>query len=461
MVTAQSTRPWRALSFLALALALALGACLDKPSAPAGTTDAAPMFDMPADADLVDASFCPPGATPLPADLLLRRISRIGNYDNDTNDDVFVWGRTQSGQGTSAAYLVRGREPMELRCYDRAFAFTGNAVEILDTWFGDLTRDSSSDLLLFARDDGPNNAYLTHLYPGLPAGGVAGTPDERAGSKNTFSSPIGSSLFDPYPAYIAGWTSTEEAGVVFGGINAPYGALVFDSGLNTIQAPMVMQDMATGNGMFFSSEAVQDMIPYNNTDPHRFLVVTNANVDIMAHVAGTPATFEKLGGRTALSDNLPRFVRAWRHLYGNSELVAATQASGGFDIITYDGTAPRVRRLQAGSELDGRTHEDIAFGNLDGDTSLDLVALVSNNSAAQLIVYRNLVFGTDTITATAPRSITLPKSHNILAVGDFDGNASTPDTILALQTGVNGSLGRCLHFVVANACLAECSATCP
>lgn len=452
MVTAAQTRRWSA------CLVLGLGACLGKPSAPAGTSDAMPPPDGMMPDDAPDAAFCPAGMTPLPPNLLLRRIARVAsNGANDTNDDVFVWGRTDNGNGTSAAYLVRGREPMELRCYDRAFTFGTSSIEIVDTWFGDLSRDSNPDLLLLARDDGPNNNYLINLYPGISGGGVEALPIERAASRTTFSSSIGGSLFTPFPAYITAWTSSTEAGVVFGGIHAPYGALVYDSDQSTILTPMPTQEGSMG--LQFDSRAVQDMIRYTGSDPNRLLVVTNKHVYVIEHDEGSADAFTKIGSTTELTNDLQRFVRPWRQLYGNNELVAVTQDNGGFDIITYDGTTTRVRRLAGGNELDGGTFEDLAFGNLDGDTSLDLVALVSNNSAAKLVIYRNLVFGTNTVTSASAKFITLPKSHNILAVGDFDGDATTPDSILALQTSVTGPLGRCVHFVAESACLAECGST--
>jgi hypothetical protein len=59
---------------------------------------------------------------------------------------------------------------------------------------------------------------------------------------------------------------------------------------------------------------------------------------------------------------------------------------------------------------------------------------------------------------------TLPLTSNFLAVGDFDGTAATPDTILVLSTTANRSIGICRHVVpnITGPCIVACDVTtCP
>lgn len=444
-----------------LLLALAAAGCLGKPPLPVDDPE-----DGGTDGPDGDAAGCPAGTTPLPSDLVVRPIAEVADFDpgaGNTNDDLLVWGRDRNGLGEPHAYLIAGRDPMNLDCFDRAFPFPG--TEPIDLWVGEVTGDGNPDLVMLGRDDGSSNDYPIHLYVGLPTGGVGPSAQVRSGDQKVYNAGtgnLGGSLGAPQPGYVVGWTSTTAREVVFGGLHEPLGSLEHSSSL---QPPVLVRNQTTNPTEALGVDAIQDVVVHTGSNPQQLIAFTQEAVFTFSHTQRTAegSHFEPIG-QAALTDPRARSIRHRRALVAGQTIVA-TESATGFDLVRVSDTgSPSVLELQAPDVIDESINRhDLALAQIDDDTDLDLVALVSTSSTAMLWVYPKLTFG-PAVTAQSPISLSLPLGTNILAVGDFDGSAATPDQILALTSSVSSRLGSCYQVLPGSPtpCIAACGSTsCP
>ncbi|MGE0401664.1 MAG: hypothetical protein AB7T06_33490 [Kofleriaceae bacterium] len=407
-------------------------------------------------------------ANPLPSDLVVRRLARVADMNGDAADDILVWGRLASGNGVASAYLILGGQPLQLSCFDRQFTFgASTAIELIDAWVGDITTDAVPDLLLFARDDSPAAEYLVHFYEGT-TGGFETTPQVVRASKTNFQSTIGGSLANPTPGYVIAWSGASRE-VVFGGSEEQIGGFELNTNNVLLDAKTLRQDM--GGSQPLGLSGIEDLGVHYGSSPQEIVVVLAGSVQVIRHT-GVRDQFETFYDFQATPANLtnsqPKFARFYPESLGNSETLAVAPVEQvGYDVITYDRAGGIVVRLiSASSDAAGRTMQDLIFEFVGGEPDMiDLVAMLESNTASELVVYPDVDLDNPTIATPSPVKLTLARGTNALAIGNFDGNAATPEQIVAFSTSPGGTLGACYQYVSASPlpCLKPCgaAATCP
>lgn len=434
-------------------VAVALAGCLGKPAVPiAGGGDGG--VDASGDGGA--------GCTPLPSGLVVRQFAKVVNLDasgGSATDDLIVLGREASLQG--AAYLVRGSPTLDLTCYARRFPLDGLTVEPLDVTAVDVTRDGHVDLLLLGRDDGPEANYQVHLYEGQADGTLEATPQIVEIPKTFFGIPdFGGSLTSPEPAYIDAWTSGLNSEVVLGSLYE-LATLYF----NTSTGQLPSAAAAFDGGGLVAMDYIQN-IAVDPTASTRLIFVSQGVAQVFERQApaSPPSMFTRTGEAMLTTPALPRSARFARAPVAAAALGATTQPDG-FDLIRTDVagavTVGRLPMVIPGNYVP----EDLAFGDVNGNGIIDLVALFRTNSAPEVVIHLDL--GLDFMTGPSSAATvrrTIGAGSNVLAVGDFDGQPATPDQVLALTTAIDGDLGACYHVVAGSpaACLVACGDTaCP
>jgi hypothetical protein len=144
-----------------------------------------------------------------------------------------------------------------------------------------------------------------------------------------------------------------------------------------------------------------------------------------------------------------------------TKTIAVTEANDGdFDLIRVDHAGP-PDVLLFDAQIDRMDVRDLALAYADADAEPDLMVLAETATGTELTVFLDLVF-TDPATSKVPIKATLPSGRNLLAVGNFDGNAATPEQIFALST--TGAVVGCYHVVpgAPQSCIVTCDlSACP
>lgn len=433
-------------------LALVLGSlgCLGKPAFP--LADAGSEDDADPDATaLPDAAPACIGRTSFPADLQIRRIAEVGDIDrrdNGTADDVVIIGRTGNGAGQAFAYLLQGHPQFTAQCYDRAYPFFQNHdVEPVDVWVGEASGDSLPDLLLLGRDTDvvPSEGMEVVLY----AGDATRQPADRVvvtfPLMNPFQNPWGKTMDAPEPVYVMAWASS-----------APPIRHVFAGSLYPAQASIgvtsnplafgTVRGAAQPNDSPITSLPVQDVALHAVGDPQELVVFLTDAVFRIRHTPSTSGAAYEIGGTAALSptQRYARFARRPVDIGGVMTSIGATpRPPFGYQIIRVAGdfaTAPSVKDFTLGP--DPSNSRDMAIGFVDSDARPDFIGLTAEGADLVLQVSTNMDFSQADVRADQVvelRMASLATAYGILAIGDFDGVASTADQILVVSTlpGVN------------------------
>ena len=143
---------------------------------------------------------------------------------------------------------------------------------------------------------------------------------------------------------------------------------------------------------------------------------------------------------------------------------AGTVALDGFDLIIVPdaaGMAPSVVHASDPS-LSGYTVRDYALGHVDADNQVDAILVVQSLTTVELRVYLDVpMSGTPLLT---PLKTVVGQSPSIVAVGDFDGATTSPDTIRLFSTTPGMAAPACYHVLpgASGSCLVTCGVTtCP
>jgi hypothetical protein len=441
---------------VALALAISALGCLGKPPFPLADAgaDAEPDAMLPPDA----APGCV-GRTSFPADLRLRRLSEVGDIDrrdNGTGDDVVVIGRVGNAMGQAFAYVLQGHPGMTGTCYDRSYPFQQtHDVEPIDIWLGEASGDALPDLLLMGRETDRNPTEIEIVL-------YAGDDTRQPVTKKVMTFPLatpfqnewGGSVLSPEPAYLVAWArSTAPIRHVFAGglyfdpatIAITPNPLDFGSVLNARPPPPV------GDTNPITAQAVQEANVHAVGDPQEVvMLVQDAVFRVRKIDDGTGRSYET-GGSTPVGSPGQRYARFAKQpvdIGGVMTTIGATQRSPfGYYIMRIDGPfakPPTVQEFQTGPDPSGSI--DIAIAFVDANPAPDFIGLTIDDMDVVLQVSPNLDFTLAQVRADSlvERRITnaATNDYGILAVGDFDGVASTPDQILMISSapGVNPAL---------------------
>ncbi|MBP9203708.1 MAG: hypothetical protein KBG28_07085 [Kofleriaceae bacterium] len=444
-------------SLLASALTLGVG-CLSKPDRPlvqdGGGIDAAGPGP--------DANPCPGGGTPFAADLVLRRNQALGDLGGDGRDDVVLWGRGNSGSGRGVAVVVPGSQ-MDLSCAPIQLEFPAD-VEPLDVRIVNLNLAGPPDLVMFGRDTSPSPvAYRVIAYLDLDLSSP-GTPVTTQIPLAFFPSQLGGVLTNPLPVVVTTWSSSTYAELVIGGLDAAYGRIPFELAEGTFGA-IAARDLTEGAGGISN---VQDLTGMSTGNPKLLVATTQSTVYRMRGSADGAILAAVSPGSVDLTQQDRRSVRWLREPVGadlNLGITAAgTVALDGFDLIIVPdaaGMAPSVVHASDPS-LSGYTVRDYALGHVDADNQVDAILVVQSLTTVELRVYLDVpMSGTPLLT---PLKTVVGQSPSIVAVGDFDGATTSPDTIRLFSTTPGMAAPACYHVLpdAAGSCLVTCGVTtCP
>ncbi|MEO8699294.1 MAG: VCBS repeat-containing protein [Kofleriaceae bacterium] len=421
------------------ALTCLLAGCLGKPAAPAAD-------------DAVDAptTGCPAGTTAYPSELVIRSQTMIADLDGNGREDLVLWGREAGGTGRASVFVALSREPLVFGCYDLALPL-GN-VEPLDVWAGDVTGDGNADLVVAMRDA---TTYPIHLYRGSGGGVIEPVPDIQAPIAAQYGSNVGGMLTDSLPVFVLPY---RDAGteVIFGGLNEPFAGLLVTT---TLEHDVLVRDDATPAGALTAGQ--YEELGVQGTDPQRLIAFGNSEVFALANVARDAGTSRfQHTGQTMLHGPGPQAVRFLREPLDMAMLAVTEANEGDFDLVRVEATGPPEVMLFP-ADIDRMNVRDLALANVDDSPGVDFVVLAQTSVNMQLTVFRDLVLA-DPASAKVAIQASLPLAANLLAVGNFDGEASTPDQILVLST--TGATATCHHVVAGapQACVVPCDvAECP
>ncbi|MCX5746728.1 MAG: hypothetical protein NT062_30000, partial [Proteobacteria bacterium] len=270
-----------------------------------------------------------------------------------------------------------------------------------------------------------------------------------------FQTPWGGTLASPLPAFVTAWqaSATTPGRVFAGGLYFNPASIQVSVSSGHASFGPVLAAEATGD-MHLSEVAVQDVYIHEGA-PEQPIMVTQNQVFRITHVSdgGTVATYDRLGVTAPPGGAAPRGVRFARHPIDGGSLGVMDDPNSGFQATQIVGSAnesPTFAQLESPTVFP----LDFALGSLDGITRPDVAILRADGSgnSSFLSVYPNLTvspYHVDSIQAVA-----LPAGYTMLAVGDFDGNPSTPDQILVLSKTIAELPERC--YELQPTCLAAC-----
>jgi hypothetical protein len=445
------------------ACAFALGAigCLGKPPFP--------LTDAAVDPDAQDATLMPDaapgcaGRMTFPADLKLRRLSEVGDIDrrdNGTGDDVVVIGRVGNGIGQAFAYLMQGHPGLTGQCYDRSYPLQQtHDNEPIDMWLGDASGDGLPDLLLMGRETDRNPTEIELV---LYAGDASRQPATKKVLNFPLSTPFqnewGGTVTSPEPAYLVVWGRSAPAPLrhVFAGglyydpatISLTQPPLAFGSVLGARPPP-------PGDTNPITFQAVQEAHVHAVGDPQEVvMLVQDAVFRLRKMDDGTGRSYET-GGSTPVGTPGQRYARFARRpvdIGGVMTTIGATQRSPfGYFIMRVDGPfskAPTVQDFLTGPDPSGSIGIAIAF--VDADPAPDFIGLTIDDMDVVLQVSPNLDFTLPSVRADSLVELRLTGAatddYGILAVGDFDGVASTPDQLLVMSSSPGTHPAKCFQL---------------
>ena len=441
------------------ALTLSFG-CLGKPPFPlidAGA-DAEPDAKLDPDA----AAGCA-GRTSFPADLRLRRLSEVGDIDrrdNGTGDDVVVIGRVGNATGQAFAYVMQGHPGMTGTCYDRSYPFQQtHDVEPIDMWLGEVSGDALPDLLLMGRETDRNPTEIEIV---LYAGDSTRQPATKKVTTFPLSTPFqnewGGTVTSPEPAYLLTWArQTAPLRHVFAGglyydpatIAIAPNPLSFGTALGARPPPPV------GDTSPLTTQAVQEANVHAVGDPQEVIMLVQDAVFRLRKVDdGTGRSYE-ISTVTPVGSPGQRFARFAKrpvNIGGELTTIGATQRSpNGYYIMRIDGVFPKpptVEPFTTGPDPSGSA--DIAIAFIDSNPAPDFIGITIDDMDAVLQVSPNLDFTLSSVRADSLVEARITGGANdeygILAVGDFDGVASTPDQILVISTTPGTHPAKCFQL---------------
>ncbi len=427
-----------------LAIALAATGCLSKPAIPSdGGSDA------PIDGAMTDA-FVYAGCTPLPSTFVLRSVPVIANFDRrdgTISEDLITYGLDMTNGG-AYVYLTYGGTAFDPNCYHRRLQFeVETGIVPLDVFVGEVTGDTNLDVVLYGREVaptvGPQHEVL--VFPGDASGTLRATGVlKKFPVVNPFDDAWGGDADSQEPVYLVATTqtgATQVANLFVGGLynwKAEIGVTP-DPGLGAVSK-------VTGTDNMFligSSQPVQDVEPYGVGDPSQLIVITQGEVvRVQSNNVRTGGNSQyQILSSTSLPGAQQRSARFVRGKVGGATLGVTQNGSLGYTVFQVTGTGAEPAVIApfdvSGTGIDPFHTTDMAIGNLDGDTRLELVAITDDSSNAAppvLRVYTNLVIsGTSQVGYGFIHELTLPRDYKVLGVGDFDGVAATSPRILVFS----------------------------
>jgi hypothetical protein len=431
------------------ALALVATGCLSKPAAPidGGAQDTQDAADGSLNPDAAGACI---GRTALPADLVLRNVAvyDVDQRDQGSADDVLVWGRVGNGTGQAFAYLMSGHPQMTGNCYDRRFEFLNPAdVEPIAAWMGEITGDTSPDVLLLGTEtQAGNKREEIVLYAGdatqVPVTQVSiGVP-----FGNEFFTPWGNTLAEPYPSFVVGWkqTAAPTHHVFTGGLYPNPATIEVTTNPVNFGSALAAQNPSADP---ITPAAVQNVFVHPDSVRDELIMITQSDVlRVQFTNAGDGKTFV-VNGTAALAppgQRSARFARRPVSIEGTTASLGLTQIdSGGYQLIRVAGApaTPPTIDVFATATLPAQSR-DMAIAFIDGDPRPDLVALVADATPGTVLqVYANLNFTQTPPGSGAMRSVRLTDidqtagapHYNFMAIGDFDGAGGMADQILVMS----------------------------
>jgi hypothetical protein len=463
-----------------------LAGCLSKPGPP-GVIDAMGdgSVDTPSDMAIDTPPACQgPGAALFPSDFVPERTARIIDLDRNGTDDVLVFGRIGALPNIQVrGYVVLGRSPMVLDCYD--FSFTPSQDgDLLDVWVGKVTNDNLDDVGVLTKR---GQEYLLDLYEGRvdPNGGLVFPPHSRVVANTMFglNDNLGGSPSARSPVFVTGFRNGSFAGLAFGGTSQPWVVAPFTgTGFN---AMVQVGDIGAGAQFPALQPAEQVWAHAFGAPNNELLVVTTAGeLRVLTHDStdGTAARFALPSTPAAVNTTVDggggnRTVRAWHRALasGTTSIAAMEGAAGNIAIVRYRtfaspdyGFASEYIEAAAAFAAGYTTVYDFGFGTLDGNAAdpIDVVALTGTpGTARRLSIHRNLDFTTvvagEISVAAAPISTMSTVAGGTLAIGKFDPAAGAKDQILVLRPPAGGPLGTCYEVIdqTTSPCIATCGST--
>lgn len=459
------------------AFVLVLAGCLSKPPVP--TAGDAGDDARAGDDGGIDAPPACSGNNHFATTFVPEHIARLMDFDRNGSDDLIVFGRVPGATPAAHAYVVLGRTPMNLECYDYDFTLS-MAGDLIDIWVGEITGDGIPDIAMLA-NTGTN--YLIELYPGRnQIGGGVLTRITQMVPNNAFGlvGDIGGTPGNRSPAFLSAFRHDGLTGMIFGGLHQPFAVAPFNGTGFTAVVP-AWSGANAGFGELDSAEGVWANEFAAKRD--EFVVATSAgSLRVLRHLTTdtSAARFEVPAAPINVNVGIDgggrnRTVRVWNHAYEGDATIAVAEGEVDQNIAilayhTYVDPTGGFSSVHINVPMDfaggyGNVY-DFALGNLDGNRSepVDVIALTGTGSTARrLSIHRNLnpqqnpggVLGRIGFAETLT---TMNISGNTLAVGNFDGNASSPDQILVLGAPTGGSLGVCYEVInqTSTACISRC-----
>lgn len=422
-----------------LIVTFALSGCLSKPdrlrAAPGdggsdGGSDGG--MDAPPDHLPCDAS------TEFPVGLVIEGPPKVFDVDGDTRDDVIVFGRKD---GSSAAYLLLGRDAPVLDCYDVKYVLSGPQI-IFDVWVGDLVGDAKAEIALIGTDkpdadDDGTPTFRAELF----VGSGDGPPSANFTRELVGDYVNGVRIYEP--RFIVGVRGNGSVGahLVFGGVNPPFGAFPVQAD-GTLLTGNTMLETVGNTNFWWGDMEYQQHVWGHVAQPTRLLAATQGTARD-AELGTQSRTFTLLPAQSpapSFGVNMMRFGRTWHRVLLGDQTVAAVSDVSGYFLVSYN-TEFTVRMIDRTNDGQG-VLGDMSMGQLHGvpEDMLDFVVLWNDSPARQLTIHPDLDFTKDVGNGfdDYPRVSKQLLQGDHLAVGNFS-LTSEGDEILVLDRTLQGT----------------------
>jgi hypothetical protein len=277
------------------------------------------------------------------------------------------------------------------------------------------------------------------LYPGETTGTLAETPVTRKFPVTGQLEEWGGTEVSQQPVYVAGWTQNTlppTAALYIGGLFT-FHAEVSVQTVPSLGAPLVgsnSTDLGIAAGLY-----IQDVVSYGAGDPTQLVMVGQGELMRIRSLNDRQNGYSRyeILSQAALLSTQQRSVRWARSVVGGTLYGVTQNAANGWQLLQVSGIAdePAVIALIQGVAVDPYSTTDMALANLAGDARFEFAVITDGASEPLLQIYPDLVIdGANTVGRGIVREQALPETYLKLAIGDFDGVASTPPTIFVLST---------------------------